>query len=91
MADDEITRADARGPEAPKQDVETVEMTQPRADDKTTTTTPIAAASMDPAHRARVERSLVRKLDGRCSLFVLIYIVSSSYPVALTQLGARSP
>ncbi|KAI1486405.1 major facilitator superfamily domain-containing protein [Biscogniauxia mediterranea] len=35
-----------------------------------------AASAMDPAHRARVEKSLLRKLDARCSLFVLIYILN---------------
>jgi hypothetical protein len=30
------------------------------------------------AHRAKVEKSLKRKLDLRCSLFVLIYILSTS-------------
>ncbi|TDZ19684.1 putative transporter [Colletotrichum orbiculare MAFF 240422] len=31
---------------------------------------------MDPAHRAAVEKSMKRKLDMRCSLFVLIYIMN---------------
>jgi MFS family permease len=31
---------------------------------------------MDPSHYAQVERSLLRKLDARCSLFVLIYIMN---------------
>jgi hypothetical protein len=30
------------------------------------------------AHRAKVEKSLKRKLDARCSLFVIIYILSTS-------------
>ncbi|KAL4941505.1 hypothetical protein BDV06DRAFT_194289 [Aspergillus oleicola] len=30
----------------------------------------------DPAHRAKVEKSMKRKLDARCSLFVLIYIMN---------------
>jgi hypothetical protein len=33
-------------------------------------------AQMDPAHRAAVEKSMLRKLDLRCSLFVLIYIMN---------------
>ncbi|KAK0637059.1 major facilitator superfamily domain-containing protein [Bombardia bombarda] len=33
-------------------------------------------AFMDPERRARVEKSLLRKLDGRCTLFVLIYIMN---------------
>lgn len=36
----------------------------------------VAVAVMDPVHRARVEKSLKRKLDLRCSLFVLIYIMN---------------
>lgn len=35
-----------------------------------------AMPTMDPEHRARVEKSLKRKLDLRCSLFVLIYIMN---------------
>ncbi|KAH7318061.1 major facilitator superfamily domain-containing protein [Stachybotrys elegans] len=31
---------------------------------------------MDPAHRAAVEKRMLRKLDARCSLFVLIYIMN---------------
>ncbi len=31
---------------------------------------------MDAEHRARVEKSLKRKLDLRCSIFVLIYIMN---------------
>lgn len=34
------------------------------------------AVHMDPAHRAAVEKQLKRKLDARCSLFVLIYIMN---------------
>ncbi|KAF2175003.1 MFS general substrate transporter [Zopfia rhizophila CBS 207.26] len=34
------------------------------------------AAHMDPEHRKQVEKSLKRKLDSRCSLFVLIYIMN---------------
>ncbi|KFY61227.1 hypothetical protein V496_05121 [Pseudogymnoascus sp. VKM F-4515 (FW-2607)] len=30
----------------------------------------------DPEHRARVEKTLKRKLDSRCALFVLIYIMN---------------
>ncbi|KAB5581030.1 major facilitator superfamily transporter [Coniochaeta sp. 2T2.1] len=39
-------------------------------------TSAIALALMDPEHRARVEKSMKRKLDLRCSLFVLIYIMN---------------
>lgn len=31
--------------------------------------------NMDPERRKQVEKSLKRKLDARCSLFVLIYIM----------------
>lgn len=31
---------------------------------------------MDPERRKQVEKSLKRKLDARCSLFVLIYIMN---------------
>ncbi|KAH0497684.1 hypothetical protein TgHK011_004973 [Trichoderma gracile] len=34
------------------------------------------AAAMDPVRRAEVEKSLKRKLDLRCSLFILIYIMN---------------
>jgi hypothetical protein len=34
------------------------------------------AANMSPERRAQVEKSLKRKLDARCSLFVLIYIMN---------------
>lgn len=39
-------------------------------------TKPSAAATMDPERRKQVEKSLKRKLDARCSLFVLIYIMN---------------
>ncbi|AEO71178.1 uncharacterized protein THITE_2123314 [Thermothielavioides terrestris NRRL 8126] len=32
--------------------------------------------TMDPARRAQVEKSLKRKLDARCSLFILLYIMN---------------
>ena len=32
--------------------------------------------TMDPARRVQVEKSLMRKLDGRCSLFILLYIMN---------------
>ncbi|KAI4863814.1 MFS general substrate transporter [Hypoxylon rubiginosum] len=70
---DEITRAGPAQGDAPKQNIETLEHS----------TTPVnnygqthPASSMDPTHRARVEKSLLRKLDARCSLFVLIYILN---------------
>jgi MFS family permease len=39
-------------------------------------TKPSTAATMDPERRKQVEKSLKRKLDARCSLFVLIYIMN---------------
>jgi MFS family permease len=36
----------------------------------------VALPQIDPARRAAVEKSLKRKLDLRCSLFVLIYIMN---------------
>lgn len=35
-----------------------------------------AGHNMDPAHRQAVEKRLKRKLDARCGLFVLIYIMN---------------
>lgn len=34
------------------------------------------AANMSPERRAQVEKKLKRKLDARCSLFVMIYIMN---------------
>jgi hypothetical protein len=34
------------------------------------------AANMSPERRVEVEKKLKRKLDARCSLFVLIYIMN---------------
>ncbi|KAK5658306.1 hypothetical protein OQA88_2281 [Cercophora sp. LCS_1] len=36
----------------------------------------LSVAAMHPHHRAQVEKSMKRKLDMRCSLFVLIYIMN---------------
>lgn len=35
-----------------------------------------AASNLDPERRKEVEKSMLRKLDARCSLFVLIYIMN---------------
>ncbi|KAL2156609.1 hypothetical protein VTH82DRAFT_1354 [Thermothelomyces myriococcoides] len=35
-----------------------------------------AAFALDPERRAKVERSLKRKLDARCSYFILLYIMN---------------
>jgi hypothetical protein len=37
------------------------------------------AANMNPERRAQVEKTLKRKLDARCSLFVLIYIMNCKF------------
>ncbi|KAJ4156258.1 hypothetical protein NW754_007882 [Fusarium falciforme] len=37
---------------------------------------PTGALAMDSIHRQQVEKKLKRKLDARCSLFVLIYIMN---------------
>ncbi|KAH9889658.1 MFS general substrate transporter [Xylariomycetidae sp. FL2044] len=66
---DEITRADdTTSAGVAKQNVEIVEE-QPSY-------RPVPASAMDPEHRARVEKRLLRKLDARCSIFVLIYILN---------------
>jgi hypothetical protein len=36
----------------------------------------LGAAGWAPEKRARVEKAMKRKLDARCSLFVLIYIMN---------------
>jgi hypothetical protein len=47
------------------------------ADDNTAVKGSGAGASgWAPEKRARVEKSMKRKLDARCSLFVLIYIMN---------------
>jgi hypothetical protein len=38
------------------------------------------AANLSPERRAQVEKTLKRKLDARCSLFVLIYIMNCNIP-----------
>lgn len=35
-----------------------------------------SVSNMNPERRKQVEKSLKRKLDARCSLFVLIYIMN---------------
>ncbi|KAL2822864.1 major facilitator superfamily domain-containing protein [Aspergillus granulosus] len=63
---DEISKTGSDAAQIEKQTVETIEKHNVRG----------AAAAMDPETRARVEKSLKRKLDARCSLFVLIYIMN---------------
>lgn len=47
------------------------------------------AAQMDVERRKAIEKSLVRKLDLRCSLFILLYIMSE-FPDVSYDLRARS-
>ena len=82
---DEISTAEPHGVDTAKRDVETVEQTPAKAVDATPS---VPSGGMDPAHRARVERALLRKLDARCSLFVLIYIVSQN--ATILYLNAKS-
>ncbi|ATY64672.1 Major facilitator superfamily transporter [Cordyceps militaris] len=87
--DDKITPAGTADPsDNEKQQIENVEYTGHDAGATSTTAAytglaAVAAAhglqiphNMDPARRAVVEKSLKRKLDARCSLFVLIYIMN---------------
>jgi len=62
--------------DADKQRVETMEGSGPGSAIRAASTAQQIVAAMDPTHRAAVEKSLVRKLDTRCSLFVLIYIMN---------------
>ncbi|KAI1403663.1 hypothetical protein F4819DRAFT_211091 [Hypoxylon fuscum] len=70
---DEITHASPVRGGGAKQDLETLERSATPVNHRGQT---LAASSMDPAHRALVEKSLKRKLDARCSLFVVIYILN---------------
>ncbi|KAL7954599.1 major facilitator superfamily domain-containing protein [Trichoderma compactum] len=68
---DDISRANDPALEAEKQRVENLEHALTNDAPK-----PHPAAAMDPVRRAEVEKSLKRKLDMRCSLFILIYIMN---------------
>lgn len=61
---DEISKAGGPDSGLEKHDVQNLESAEP------------ASNQMSPERRARVEKSLKRKLDARCSLFVLIYIMN---------------
>lgn len=71
MADDDITRAPVPA-SGSKQSVEALEHTL----DGTASAPFALARAMAPEQRARVEKRLKRKLDARCGLFVLIYIMN---------------
>ncbi|CAN8103904.1 unnamed protein product [Discula destructiva] len=67
---DEISR---NGGDSPlKQDIQALE----DVDDIREPPNNLNVGHMTPEHRARVEKSMKRKLDARCSLFVLIYIMN---------------
>lgn len=66
---DEISRVASSGADSTKQTFQNLEDVSKEAQ-------PNPGAHMTPEHRARVEKSLKRKLDARCSLFVFIYIMN---------------
>lgn len=68
---DDISRANEAAFDAEKQNIESLEHIASNDFPQ-----PHPAAAMDPARRAQVEKSLKRKLDARCSLFILIYIMN---------------
>ncbi|KAJ9133392.1 Tartrate transporter [Pleurostoma richardsiae] len=68
---DEISKADPQGAHLEKTQDERLESQDPAAGFGT-----LNARAMTPEHRTRVEKNLKRKLDLRCSLFVLIYILN---------------
>lgn len=70
---DDISRANDVALDAEKERVSNIEGTASLHDENLKHG---HAAVMDPAHRAAVEKKLKRKLDARCSLFVLIYIMN---------------
>ena len=63
---DDISKAGVPATHAEKHDIETMEQGMPPAEFPGA-----GAASWDPERRARVEKSMKRKLDARCSLFVV--------------------
>lgn len=72
---DEISNAEQGASHAPKEDVLNLEVV-PSPVEPNGEATNLNVAHMSPEHRARVEKSLKRKLDARCSLFVAIYIMN---------------
>ncbi|ORY66158.1 major facilitator superfamily domain-containing protein [Pseudomassariella vexata] len=69
---DEISRAEPANVANRKADIETLEHIRTGDQEMAFPT----ARSMEPAHRVAVEKSLKKKLDLRCGLFVLIYIMN---------------
>lgn len=72
---DEISQAALGGSQSAKQDVENLEEI-PSPSIHNAEGANLNVAHMTPEDRARVEKSLKLKLDARCSLFVLIYIMN---------------
>jgi hypothetical protein len=68
MASDNLPQRDAVGLDTEKEQVSNIDGNKAAGNQD-------VHHAMDPAHRAAVEKSLKRKLDARCSLFVLIYIM----------------
>ncbi|KAJ4422032.1 hypothetical protein N0V82_003328 [Gnomoniopsis sp. IMI 355080] len=69
---DEISSTDVGNSQSLKQEVQALENVK----DHTASPPDLNVAHMTPEHRARVEKRLKRKLDARCALFVLIYIMN---------------
>lgn len=69
---DEISTVDEGNARSQKQKVQALE----NVNDHTDSPPNLNVAHMTPEHRARVEKRLKRKLDARCALFVLIYIMN---------------
>lgn len=79
---DEISRADAETGHGAKLQVQNLERVStdhkdaPELEHEYTGRNHLNLHTMTPEHRAAVEKSLKRKLDTRCALFVLIYIMN---------------
>lgn len=73
---DEITNAAAGGAQSPKLNVENLEDRIPSPSIHNAEGANLNVAHMSPEDRTRVEKRLKRKLDARCGLFVLIYIMN---------------
>lgn len=69
---DEISSTAVGNTQSMKQEIQALENVQ----DHTDAPPNLNVAHMTPEHRARVEKRLKRKLDARCALFVLIYIMN---------------
>lgn len=47
------------------------------------------AASMSPERRIEVEKKLKRKLDLRCSFFILLYIMNCTFVCSIYRLATK--